>query len=321
MGSRVVAKTLERTMKRLFAVAVVLLLPALAQAQYNSYTVYAAGTAPSYSGLWWNSAESGWGVSISHEADILFAVWYTYDRDGSPMWLVMPGLALVDDTDTMMGMMEMDPMMGMNRMPPIYTGTLYRSTGPAFSSATFDRNAVGVTEVGMATLMFTGSSTGVFAYTIGNFSAAKDISRMAFAPGMPTCTIGGVAKASSGVNYQDLWWRPAESGWGVNLAHQGNTIFATWYTYDSSGMAVWMIMSNATKTGDGTYAGAVFRATGPSFDSAAWDARRVSLTQVGSATLAFTDAANGTFAYTVGGVTQSKAITRMVYALPASVCN
>ena len=27
-------------------------------------------------------------------------------------------------------------------------------------------------------------------------------------------------------NYQSLWWNPQESGWGINLAHQGNTIFA-----------------------------------------------------------------------------------------------
>ena len=25
---------------------------------------------------------------------------------------------------------------------------------------------------------------------------------------------------------QDLWWNPAESGWGINLAHQDDTVFA-----------------------------------------------------------------------------------------------
>ncbi|HEX4782635.1 MAG TPA: hypothetical protein VH301_17895, partial [Usitatibacter sp.] len=35
-------------------------------------------------------------------------------------------------------------------------------------------------------------------------------------------------------NVQGLWWRsPAgsESGWGVNITHQSNTLFATWFTY------------------------------------------------------------------------------------------
>ena len=308
-------------MKRLYALAFALLLPITGWTQYNSYVAYANGTAPSYSGLWWNASESGWGVSISHQADTLFAVWYTYDRDGSPMWLIMPDLLLIDDGDTMMGMMEMGMMTSMNRMPPSYTGKLYRSTGPAFSSATFDRDAVGVNEVGMATLMFIGNGRGVFAYTVGEFSASKTITRMAFSSGMPTCTVGGVAKSSDGINYQDLWWRPTESGWGVNLAHQGDTLFATWYTYDSAGRGLWMIMSSATKTGENTYAGKVYRASGPSFDSATWDASRVKLNEVGSATFRFSDAASGTFAYTVEGVTQSKPISRMVYALPASVCN
>ena len=35
--------------------------------------------------------------------------------------------------------------MGSTRNPPLFTGEIYRATGPAFSSLTFDRNAVGVT--------------------------------------------------------------------------------------------------------------------------------------------------------------------------------
>lgn len=307
-------------MKRLLALACALLLPLAALAQ-NSYMAYPAGTAPSYEGLWWNAAESGWGVSVAHQGDVLFAVWYTYDHDGSPLWLVMPDAALVDQNEMdMMGMMEMS-MMGMNRGAPTYTGTLYRTTGPAFSAATFDRRAVGVTPVGMGTFQFKGADSGVFAYTVGDHSSAKDISRMAFASSMPTCAIGGSAKASGPVNYQDLWWRADESGWGVNIAHQGDTLFATWYTYDDSGKGVWMVMSNVTRGADGRYAGKVYRATGPAFDASSWDASKVRLMEVGDASFAFGDASSGTFTYSVDGVSRAKAIQRMVYALPATVCD
>jgi hypothetical protein len=44
------------------------------------------------------------------------------------------------------------------------------------------------------------------------------------------------------------------------------------------------------------------------------------VTQAGTGTFTFTDASNGTFAYTVDGVTQSKAITRQVYGSPVTVC-
>ena len=35
-----------------------------------------------------NGAESGWGVSLTHQGDIIFVAWFTYDFDGSALWLV-----------------------------------------------------------------------------------------------------------------------------------------------------------------------------------------------------------------------------------------
>ncbi|HEX8738685.1 MAG TPA: S8 family peptidase, partial [Casimicrobiaceae bacterium] len=60
--------------------------------------------------------------------------------------------------------------------------------------------------------------------------------------------VGGAVRTASAVqtNYQGLWWAsPAgsESGWGLNVAHQGNIIFATWFTYDTSGKALWLSMT------------------------------------------------------------------------------
>ena len=44
------------------------------------------------------------------------------------------------------------------------------------------------------------------------------------------------------------------------------------------------------------------------------------LDAVGQVSFVFSDANNGTMTYTVDGITQSKAITREVYASPATVC-
>ena len=137
---------------------------------------------------------------------------------------------------------------------------------------------------------------------------------------MPSCSVGGEAKAG-GRSYQDLWWRPDEPGWGVNIAHQGDTLFATWFTYDDAGRGQWLVMSNASKVRDGEYAGKIYRTTGPAFDSSSWDASRVRTSELGTATFTFGDASRGTFAYTLDGATRTKAIERMVFALPASVCN
>ncbi len=51
----------------------------------------------------------------------------------------------------------------------------------------------------------------------------------------PTCSYQASPDLNAATNYQDLWWLPSESGWGANFAHQGNTIYATWYTYDAKG--------------------------------------------------------------------------------------
>ena len=58
-----------RTVRSILAAC--LLAPVLAFAQ------------TSYEGLWWNSpanSESGWGLNITHQGNILFATWFTYDR-------------------------------------------------------------------------------------------------------------------------------------------------------------------------------------------------------------------------------------------------
>ena len=43
-------------------------------------------------------------------------------------------------------------------------------------------------------------------------------------------------------------------------------------------------------------------------------------TAVGTATLSFTDGNTGTFAYTVNGVSQAKAVTREVFTNPGTIC-
>jgi hypothetical protein len=125
----------------------------------------------------------------------------------------------------------------------------------------------------------------------------------------------------SGPNYQGIWWEsPAnsESGWGLNLAHQGDTIFASWFTYDTAGRDWWLTMT-ANKTGAGTYSGKLFTTRGPAFNAVPWDPATVNPTQVGSGTITFADANNGTFSYTIGAVSQAKAITRQVFG-PLPTC-
>jgi hypothetical protein len=113
-------------------------------------------------------------------------------------------------------------------------------------------------------------------------------------------------------------------GWGLNVTHQGNTVFATWFTYEGngSGRGLWLVMSNGTQTSPGNFSGTLYRTNGPPFNATPFPSIVFpgNYTPVGSLTLAFGDANSGTMTYTVNGVTQSKAIGRYVYSGPPTVC-
>ena len=65
-------------------------------------------------------------------------------------------------------------------------------------------------------------------------------------------------------NYQGLWWNAAESGWGINFAHQGDVIFATWFTYRDDGKPWWLI-AELHKVANGRYTGSIATVAGPAF--------------------------------------------------------
>jgi hypothetical protein len=137
----------------------------------------------------------------------------------------------------------------------------------------------------------------------------------------PQPLVVGSGSTTSTPNYEGLWWAaPAgsESGWGINFAHQGDVIFVTWFTYDTTGKAWWLTMT-ASKTADNVYTGALIQTHGPPFNAVPFNPMSVTRANVGSGTLTFTDINNGTFMYTVNGVTQTKTIARQVFG-PVPTC-
>jgi hypothetical protein len=157
----------------------------------------------------------------------------------------------------------------------------------------------------------------------GRLSLSRDGTRPVNNPQNFANATGTIQAAAATVNVQGLWWRsPAgsESGWGLNLVQQGEILFVTWFTYGADGNGMWLLMSEARLTSANTYAGTIYRTTGPAFNAVPFNSSQVTVTPVGTGTLAFTDASNGTFTYNVNGVSQSKPITRLVYATPVSTC-
>ena len=251
-------------------------------------------------GLWYRGeVERGWGVNVAHQGDILFVTWFTYDTDGSQMWLVGPDFRRTTGNT--------------------YVGPLYRTRGPSFSN--FDRTALAFDAVGSGTLSFTDANNGAFNYTVGTVSQSKPIVRQVYSATVPTCTAGGSQSAT--LNFQDLWYRsPAESepGWGINVTHQGDTLFVTWFTYDTNGRGMWVVGPDVRRTTGNNFAGALYRTTGPAFSANPWNPAGLQFTDVGSINLSFTDVNTAQFSYTVSTVNQTKTITRQSFGSPATVC-
>jgi lysyl endopeptidase len=119
--------------------------------------------------------------------------------------------------------------------------------------------------------------------------------------------------AGPAVDYTDLWWNPGESGWGLNLVqHPSRAIFGVWYTYELDGTRTWFVMPGGSWTSADTFAGALYATAGPAFNGP-FNKDLVEARSVGSATITFTDANNGTFRYSVDGLSGTKTITRQPF--------
>jgi hypothetical protein len=284
---------MHATLRFLAAALLAALLPCLA---------HSAGDSHNYQGLWWNApagSESGWGLNIAHQGDAMMATWLTYDDSGQGFWLVLVANRSDDDT---------------------YVGTAYQTyeiTGPYLAALPFDPNRVTRLAVGQGSLAFSDADNGTLRYVVRGIEGTKLITREVFGP-MPTCTYSAQPELANATNYTDLWWAAygIESGWGINLAHQDDVIFATWFTYDSSGAPRWLVVT-APRIAGNVYSGTLLRTTGPAFSAPVFDPTLVASAAAGTATFTFSNGNAATFTSTMAGVTRTKALSRELFAPPA----
>ena len=98
-------------------------------------------------------------MNFTHQGDNIFVTWFTYDGDGTPLWL--------SATAAKVG-------------AGVYAGPLYRTTGPAFNAVPFSPTAIGRTVVGTLTLAFADGNSGTFTYTAFGAVQSKSITRQVF---------------------------------------------------------------------------------------------------------------------------------------------
>jgi len=278
--------------------------PAPPQCDLGAYEASADETYLVMQGLFWAwppGSEAGWGINFTHQGNVIFATWFTYGADGSPIWFI----ALLQRTSD-----------------NVYSGTVSFVLGPPFDSDPFPPNMTNEIPVGVMTIVGIDRDNAIMSWNVLGMRQTKLLTRQLFAAPVPICTWPSPIALELATNFQDMWWAfPAgsQSGWGINFTHQGNVIFATWFTYDSGFLPRWFILQ-LDRTAPNVYSGPVSSVVGSPFTAIPFDTGKVVETVVGSATVTIIDGNHATFAYTVKGVTQTKQLTRQVFVEPGTVC-
>ena len=254
-------------------------------------------TAGPLTGLWWNPAESGWGVHLTQRGGTLFAAWFTYDRAGSPKWYTASSCTLRDPLPC--------PTCVANA---VCTGKLYETNGGGFFNVPFDPSAVHVHPSGTLLIRFHDLDDASMTYILGDrgIPVVEEIERQRFRDGA----------ASGPVDYTDLWSDPAQPGWGLGVVQQADVMFLTWFAYEDRGTPTWLVAPDcAVKVDRRGCTGTLYRTSGPPGPVAApvFDATQVRSGAVGQVDLVFTDADHGVIQYTVDGRRGSKSVQRQAF--------
>lgn len=254
---------------------------------------FEAQLARNLTGLWWQPAEPGWGLSLAHQGDTLFPTWYTYDAGGRPVWYVGGAMTLQADGH--------------------FRGPAYRVSGRPFSQIAGAVDPV-AEEVGELSLRPNTDGSAEFVYTIGSITQQKRIERTRFGR-LPNCRFTTASRAQA-ANRSDIWWNPLEPGWGLYLWEQDETLVAVWYTYASDGAPMWLLGALA-RDAEGRFTGALTRpVSGIPFDRISGAATTFPVPTVGTMALEFVDGQRALVRTTLDGVAQVKDIERFVYAGP-----
>ena len=120
----------------------------------------AAETLVDYTDAWYNPAESGSGVFVVQQNNLMFLTLYVYGGDLVPRWYFASSMTPSSNGTT-------------------WTGTLYRSQGTSFASP-WNPGQFLTFATGTITLNFTSPTTATMNYSVDNVSVTKTIQRFAF---------------------------------------------------------------------------------------------------------------------------------------------
>ena len=109
-------------------------------------------------------------------------------------------------------------------------------------------------------------------------------------------------------DFTDIWWNPAEPGWGVNFVQADNFIFATFFIYDATNKPTWYT-GELSRDSNGQWKGPLYRSTG-SYFGAPFNSTLRDIDQVGNVTFIASSESSGSLTYNVESASASRPIVR-----------
>jgi hypothetical protein len=143
--------------------------------------------------------------------------------------------------------------------------------------------------------------------------------RMRMRRGITLCCLllglgSAIASASTTTSdITDMWWNPAESGWGVNVILQQDVAFLTFFVYDAARNPVWYTSDAHRSPSTFTWTGKLYATAGPWFGGP-FTPSSVNVREAGSVTFTASNLNQATLTYTVDGVSVTKAVQRQTWA-------
>jgi hypothetical protein len=141
-------------------VAVTAWAPA-ARAQ-QSYSVDTSHVSP-LTGLWWNPTESGWGLTLTQQSNVMFATLFVYDASGNATWYTASCQIAGNNC----------------------SGDLLRVRGGATPTAPWAGSNISASLAGSIAFNFSSNDSASMSYTLDSVNASKQISRQIFGPPPP----------------------------------------------------------------------------------------------------------------------------------------
>jgi hypothetical protein len=138
----------------------------------------------------------------------------------------------------------------------------------------------------------------------------KLLAALLMAIALPAHAVGTLTDAS------DLWWNANEAGWGINVIHQNDILFITFFVYSASRNPVWYSASEVRHVGGSggaqVFSGTLYETNGPLF-SDFFDPASVRYREVGSLIFRMNTPTSATLTYSIDGRTIQKQLTRFTW--------